>query len=113
MSRNTDENSSGRGHGASAQEEPRDWLVWSNTYNSWWGPNSAGYRDNILSAGRYTRAQAELACGSRSKTGDRAPEVAVQIPDLAVFTAAAAAVKDITRRITEANQTGKSISEAA
>ena len=41
-------------------EEP--YLVWSNEYKCWWGPNRAGYVGRLADAGRYTRQEAIKIC---------------------------------------------------
>ena len=55
------------------------YLVWSNEHKSWWGPDERGYYDEVASAGRYTKEQAEDICQhARSHIpGQPPPEVMV------------------------------------
>lgn len=58
------------------------YLVWSNDANAWWGPNGAGYRHNLWTAGRYDEANARKACGLRTwSPGSPPPEVMVLAPE--------------------------------
>lgn len=40
------------------RDEAPHFLVWSARHNKWYGPNRAGYVDDLRGAGRYTRAEA-------------------------------------------------------
>lgn len=35
------------------------WVIWSYEHDSWWAPNSCGYRTSLLLAGVYTEAEAK------------------------------------------------------
>jgi hypothetical protein len=36
----------------------REWLIWSNEHNAWWGHGQRGYVADVRVAGRYTREEA-------------------------------------------------------
>ncbi|MER7280505.1 hypothetical protein ABT369_39310 [Dactylosporangium sp. NPDC000244] len=80
-------------------------LLWSNRWNSWWGPNRSGYTSDVWQAGRYTRAEAvaEARCDAHENPP---PIVAVLAPEAGMdhFTATQlAGVSEAMRlRVTEA-----------
>lgn len=39
-------------------EPARHWLIWSNKWGCWYRANSAGYTQDVLQAGIYTRDEA-------------------------------------------------------
>ena len=47
------------GEGAEVAKEQR-WLIWSFAWRAWWGPNSRGYYADLVDAGRYSKADAEM-----------------------------------------------------
>jgi len=64
----------------------KDYLVWSNEHNAWWGPDSCGYYPDVKMAGLYTCEEAEACCTSRSKVeGEPDPEIMVHRSVLAAF----------------------------
>lgn len=49
--------------------EPR-YLVWSNEHSAWWRPARCGYTIILVSAGRYSRAEAiEICADARNANG--------------------------------------------
>lgn len=85
------------------------YLVWSNYHNAWWGPDNAGYRNDVWKAGRYSEQDALAACRGRSwEPGQPPPEVIVEAPESGreTFTVAEVAGLDrlIVERIKEANR---------
>lgn len=47
------------------------WVIWSYEHDSWWAPNSAGYRTSLLLAGVYTEAEAKKIEASANTHVDR------------------------------------------
>jgi hypothetical protein len=37
----------------------RNWVVWSERHDGWWGANRSGYQRSLLLAGLYTEAEAK------------------------------------------------------
>ncbi|GGM52780.1 hypothetical protein ACFFX1_55355 [Dactylosporangium sucinum] len=80
-------------------------LLWSNRWNAWWGPNAAGYTGDVWQAGRYDRARAiaEARCDDFETPP---PIVAVLAPEAGVdsFTPAelAGVGEPMRRRVAEA-----------
>lgn len=65
--------------------EPADWLVWSNEHDAWWRPKAEGYTTQVEHAGRFTKAEAEDHCNTRSFTACGKPsEEMVHVSDYRV-----------------------------
>lgn len=67
------------------------YLIWSNKHSAWWGPECAGYYQELSSAGVYTELEAARICRRLPGTTpeyreDGAPlSVMVPAPDMAIF----------------------------
>jgi hypothetical protein len=61
----------------------RIYLVFSNHYRAYWGPNQSGYTEDVWEAGRYTHDEAKVICQARGRRqGDEPPhEVVVLAPE--------------------------------
>lgn len=64
-------------------EDTREYLVWSNEHQAWWGAHERGYISIISQAGRYSRAKAERIClHANAHLGGKEPnEVMVLAPE--------------------------------
>lgn len=40
----------------------KQFLVWSNEHNAWWGPNRMGYTTERIFAGKYSEEEANQIC---------------------------------------------------
>lgn len=47
------------------------YLIWSQSYNAWWGPAAWGYTESIQDAGRFTEAEAVAYTVSSAASGIR------------------------------------------
>lgn len=52
--------------------EFRNWVVWSNEHDAWWGPNHCGYYQSLLGAGLYTETEAKAIASHSSERDEEA-----------------------------------------
>ena len=57
--------------------EEKNWLIWSNEHNGWWGPNSYGYVKDRTAAGRYSYEEATRIVRNANLTKDTPPNEAM------------------------------------
>ena len=54
-------------------------FIWSTVHNAWWGPNSQGYTQSAVHAGRYKKDEAVDIC-AHSRDGWSAGAIPTEIP---------------------------------
>lgn len=47
--------------------QPRDHVIWSDEHKAFWRPDSMGYTNEFISAGRYTREEAVYTVSQSSE----------------------------------------------
>lgn len=56
----------------------KEWLIWSNEHDAWWGPNHRGYTKDRAEAGRYTYHEAcAIVEGANKHRGEMTPNEAM------------------------------------